>query len=119
MIIVTTAGAFEVTSCVNTSLDNVLVTSSDPETIRQLLANIELSGVSEDQPETRKIGEMTLSPRKGTWSIELDRATFLLGLVFEVNHYLAYGTGEFPSPAIGEPGYVAQVNNVKDELGLV
>lgn len=119
MIIVTTAGAFEVVSCVNTSLDHVLVTSNDPEMLKQLLINVELYGASEDDTESRKIGETTYSPRKGTWSIEMDRATFIIAMNFEFRHYLSYGPGEFPTPVVHEPEYVAAINNVKDELGLV
>lgn len=116
MIIITSVGAIDVASKVNTSLDRVVVTSKTPEMIREMLSCLELGGVSEDDPATQKIGEL-VEGEKG-WSIELDRATFQLWFGFESRYYMAYGPGDFPEPVCGDQEYADKIKKIKQELEL-
>jgi hypothetical protein len=117
MIIITSVGAIDVASKINTSLDRVVVTSKTLEMLREMLSSLELGGVSEDNPGTEKIGEL-VENENGTWSIELDRATFQLWFGFENRYYMAYGPGEFPDPVCSDPEYADKINKVKQALEL-
>lgn len=118
MIILTTVGALEVCSQLNTNLDRVILTSKDAETLREVIASLTLVGVSEDHPGAVTVGEIIQVPDKNVWCLEMDRTTFKLWFNFEVSHYLNYGKNEFPDPSCWEPGYTAQVKTIKKELGL-
>ncbi len=117
MIIITSVGAIDVASKINTSLDRVVVTSKTSEMIREMLACLELGGVSEDDVGTHKVGELT-ERSDGTWSIELDRATFHLWFLFESRYYMAYGPGDFPEPVCSDEEYADKIKKIKQELEL-
>lgn len=95
MIIVTTEGLIEVRDNPNTSLDEVMLTSGDLDTLECVLVNIKLCGASEDKPEGRR-EDLRIEPMvDGRSRLKMERGTFLNWLMFEGLHYLDYGLDGF------------------------
>lgn len=117
MILMTTVGAIEVVQQLNTSLDRVVLFCKDVDTLREVIASLELTDVSEDNPGSA-VGEIVHIESRDVWSLEMDRTTFKLWFNFELDHFVNYGKNEFPEPACWNPEYTTQVKSIKKELGL-
>ena len=116
MIIVTTEGSVEVWAKTTSSLDRVVLASSDPETLKGISASIELAGASEDELDVGTYDQIIWNPLKGYYTLELDRTTFKIWFEFETDGYLKYGKNEFVDAA-GDPRHQEIINKIRGEIG--